>query len=81
MFTAISHLVLQHGKKHSIAIVQGGFSVAECLVRHLPHIQVFHTYDIIPIGYLGRQFVCVVLAAAGDMSLKSVDFEKPRRFS
>ena len=54
IFVSVFKLVLEKSQKHSVTIVDSRLAVTEPLVGHSPHIQTFHTYYIIPVGYPGR---------------------------
>lgn len=60
-FSSVMQLVLQHVLEHAVSVIKSGFPIPEALVGHGAHVQVFHAYDVIPIGYLGCLFMQEVL--------------------
>ena len=54
ILSSVIHLVLQHFEKQAVTIIHSRFSVSETLIRYGFHIQIFHTDNVIPVGYPGR---------------------------
>ena len=63
----LGKLILQHGKEHSPSVVKRCLAVMETTVAHGPHVQIFHTDDLVRVGYPPRFFVQMILPAVPDL--------------
>ena len=68
-------IIRGHEEKRAEPVVHRRLAVTEAFARHCFQIQVLHTDELMPIGYLGRRLVEEVLAAISDVtvSLCSLD--------
>ena len=74
MFPTVQQLILEHLQEHPVSVIHGGLPVAKAFVGQGLHIQVFHTDNVVLIGYLSRQFVQVVQPLVRGMAVDPAYF-------
>lgn len=57
----VMQLILQHVLEHAVPVIESCLAISKAPVGHATHIEVFHAYDVMPIGYLGRLFMQEIL--------------------